>query len=115
MYVRRRWLPAFVVIAGVWLAGCSESHDAWFANPCDEPLVIRTFYAAAGADGPASAEDLIAEATLAANAVTKVEDAFQDAAGSTWFVEVDGAETFSVTTDEMPRWFVSLPADACDG
>lgn len=45
--------------------------------------------------------------------MTKVEDAFQDASGFTWFVEIVGGPTIRVTKKQMPKWFFSLPAMAC--
>jgi len=65
--------------------------------------------------GMEKSDEMIAEARLAANTVTKVEDAFQDANGFVWFIEIVGGPTFRITKDEMPKWLVSLPATACRG
>lgn len=46
--------------------------------------------------------------------MTKVEEAFQDANGFTWFIEVDDGPTLRLHKDDMPEWFVSLPASACE-
>jgi len=95
------------------LAACSSSHDGWFANPCPNPLTIRTFYSDREIETPTKSDEMIAEATLRPNAVTKVEDAFQDANGFTWFIEVVGGPTIQRSKQEMPKWFVALPATVC--
>lgn len=53
------------------------------------------------------------KATLAPEAVTKVEDAVQDANGFTWFVRVDDGEPFEVGEADMPEWSWGLPAAVC--
>lgn len=95
------------------LGACSRSHDAWFANPCDQALTVRTFYVERGTSGMEKSDDQIAEATLRPSGITKVEDAFQDANGFVWFVEVVGGPTLRMTKADMPKWLVSLPATAC--
>jgi hypothetical protein len=106
---------AAIALAGTVLltSGCSESYDAWFANPCAERLTVQTFYAKRGTNGPVSSDERIAEATLSPEAVTKVEDAFQDAAGFTWFLKVNELPALRLTREDMPKWFVSLPASVC--
>lgn len=94
------------------LTGCSRSYDAWFANPCPAELRVRTFYANR-VTSDLQAGGLIAEARLAAESVTRVKDAFQDAAGFTWFIQVGDSAPTMVTRAEMPKWFVSIPASAC--
>ena len=58
-------------------------------------------------------DSMIAEATLAPSAVTKVEDAFQNANGFTWFVEVVGGPTMRLSKSQMPDWLVTVPSTAC--
>ena len=111
--VRGRAAIIVVLITGFLLGGCSYSHDGWFANPCPTELTVRTFYVQRDTSGTEKSDDMIAEARLTANAVTKVEDAFQDANGFVWFIEIVGGPTLRITKDEMPKWFVSLPAAAC--
>lgn len=94
------------------LTGCSRSYNGWFANPCPVDLRVRTFYAN-GVASDLHAGELIAEASLAAETVTRVEDAFQDAAGFTWFVQVGDGAPKMVTRAEMPKWFFSIPASVC--
>lgn len=112
--MRTRWSLGGIVAAGLTLTACSYSYDAWFANPCGTSLEVRTYYAEQGADGALHRSDeLIASATLAANAVTNVEDAFQDAGGFTWFITIGDAAPMGVTKADMPHWVVSVPASAC--
>ena len=61
------------------------------------PLVVRTFYAKQVNGVVQSSNDMIAEATLAPEAVTKVPKAFQDAAGFTWFVTIGNSEPIKLT------------------
>ena len=100
-------------LAAVALTGCSKSHDAWFANPCPQSLSIRTLYVQRGTDATKASDEVIASATLEPTSVTKVEDAFQDASGFTWFVQVDNGPTLRFQKDDMPEWFVALPASVC--
>jgi hypothetical protein len=93
------------------LTSCSSSHDGHFANPCDKPLTVRTYYVVRGTTD--KSDDLIAEAVVKPLTVTKVDDAFQDASGFTWWVEIDGGPTFKVSKRTMPRWTVTIPASAC--
>ncbi|HZX55247.1 MAG TPA: hypothetical protein VFE86_11230 [Ilumatobacteraceae bacterium] len=95
------------------LSSCSSSYDGWFANPCAAPLVVRTFYAEHVNGVVQSSDDVIAEATLAPEAVTKVPNAFQDAAGFTWFLTIGHSEPIKLTKADMPHWVVALPASAC--
>ncbi|MFE6861605.1 hypothetical protein [Nocardia sp. NPDC057668] len=95
------------------LTGCSHSHDGYFENPCDKPLTIHTFYYESGST-EAKTEDIIATAVIQPLAVIKVQRAFQDAAGFTWWVQVSGQPEFTVSKDAMPEWKVSIPVSACD-
>ncbi len=104
-----------MLTGGFLLGGCSYSHDAWFANPCSSELTVRTFFVERDTSGMEKSDEMIAEAALTANAVTKVEDAFQDANGFVWFIEIVGGPTVRISKDEMPKWFVSLPATVCHG
>jgi hypothetical protein len=104
---------AAVVGTAVLTSGCSKSYDAWFANPCAERLTVEVFYADRGTETPAPSDERIAKATLRPEGVTKVEDAFQDANGFTWFLKVSDLPLKQVTKQDMPKWFVSLPASVC--
>jgi hypothetical protein len=101
--------------AVVALGACSKSYDAWFANPCPEELRIRTLYVVRDGTGSKPSDEVIARAVLRPKGVTKVEDAFQDANGFTWFVEVAGGPTLKVSKETMAKWRVSIPASACSG
>jgi hypothetical protein len=89
---------------------CSHSYDAYFANPCGRPLTVRTYYVVRGTED--KSEDLIATALVNQLTVTKVKDAFQDANGFIWWVEVEG-QSFKVLKDTMPRWTFTIPATVC--
>lgn len=75
---------------------------------------MRTLYVERGTNGSKPSDDVIATASLSAESVTKVGDAFQDASGFTWFVAVDAGPTLRVTKEQMPNWFVALPASICN-
>jgi hypothetical protein len=112
--VRRGAIPLVgAVVALASFAACSRSYDGWFANPCAEDLKLEVLYADRDSRTPAPSEEVIGRATLAAEAVTKVDDAFQDANGFTWFLRVNDAEPFPMAKNDMPKWFVSLPASLC--
>ena len=102
-----------VLIATV-AGGCSYSHDAWFANPCNTSLLIETLYVERGMDEVKPSDEVIARATLAPERVTKVDDAFQDANGFTWFLRIQGDDLLELRKSEMPEWFVALPATVCE-
>jgi len=93
------------------MTSCVAAHDGHFANPCEKPLRIRTYYVVRGTEDKGN--ELIAEATIKPLTVTKVDDAFVDANGFTWWVEVEGGPTFKVSKRTMPRWTVAIPASAC--
>ncbi len=104
---------AVAAVLSAGLTGCSTSYDAWFANPCSYPVVVRTLYVERGTDASRASDEVIATASLRPEAVTKVEEAFQDANGFTWFVAVEGGPLLRVSKKEMPKWFVALPASVC--
>jgi hypothetical protein len=109
-----RVLAAIALTVTVLLtSGCSRSYDAWFANPCAERLTVETFYAERGSNPTVASDERIAKATLRAEGVTKVEDAFQDASGFTWFLKVNDLPAQRLSKEDMPKWFVSLPASVC--
>lgn len=95
------------------LAGCSRSHDAWFANPCPDVVTVRTFYVREVAPDDLRPGELIRDASLAPQAVTQVKDAFQDAAGFSWFIQVGDQAPSLISKEQMPKWLVALPASAC--
>lgn len=95
------------------LPGCTRAYDAWFANPCPHDLHIRTLYVVRGAPEPEPSDDVIAEATLRPEAVTKVEDAFIDANGFIWFIQVGDRPPQEISKRDMPEWFVALPSSVC--
>lgn len=100
-------------LAATTLASCTRAYDAWFANPCSHDLHIRTLYVVRGTAEPEPSDDVIAEATRRPEAVTKVEDAFIDANGFTWFVQVDDLPPREISKRDMPEWFVVMPSSVC--
>jgi hypothetical protein len=96
-------------LAAVTLGGCSGPKDGYFANPCDSSITIRTYGGDIDQQKPA---DALAEAKLPPATVTKVHNAF-DTVGDVFTVEVVGTTSFKITSDEMPKWFVAIPARAC--
>jgi hypothetical protein len=77
--VRRGAIPLVgAVVALASFAACSRSYDGWFANPCAEDLKLEVLYADRDSRTPAPSDEVIVRATLTAEAVTKVDDAFQD-------------------------------------
>jgi hypothetical protein len=111
--VNRRAFVAGLAVASIGLGACSSSHDGWFANPCAGNLKVEVLYADRDSKEPAPSDEVIVTATLAGEAVTKVDDAFQDANGFTWWLRVDGGEPFAIPKKDMPKWFVPLPASLC--
>lgn len=110
---RRTMLVVIAVSISVVAGSCSYSHDAWFANPCSKPLLVETLYVERGTEVAEPSDDVIARATLAPEKVTKVEDAFQDANGFTWFLRFEGGDLMELSKSDMPEWFVGLPATLC--
>jgi hypothetical protein len=113
--MRRLVLASFVLAAVCVLGACSYSHDAWFANPCGHALRIKTLYVVRDGTASKPSDQVIASAVLRPVAVTEVDEAFQDANGFAWFVQVAGRPTLRVEKRQMPRWLVALPASVCRG
>lgn len=109
-------LVVALALATMGLSACSSSYDGWFANPCPHPVEIRTLWPERDSDPVRASDDAMAQATLPAEKVTKVEDAYFDANGFTWFVEVEGAPLITVTDRQLKKVkrIVVIPASACE-
>lgn len=105
-----RWLA--VVIASVGFAtSCTKSIDIWLVNPCAKSLEIHTFDLPPERIGGEQPNKRI---SLPAVSVVKVQDAFTDAAGKDWSVQiVDPARTLAVDGDRLTHETLALPAEVC--
>lgn len=109
--VRRVFVLLLPLVVLVSSTGCSRSYDAYFENPCDQPLTVHTYWVIRGTQE--KGDEVIARAVLRPLAVTKVERAFQNANGFTWWVQVLGETAFKVSDKTMPGWKVRIPISSC--
>lgn len=92
----------------VVLGGCSKSFDAWFANPCDEPVKIEIYFRSLDAiEGATPARSF----SINAMSLRFVEDAFS---GGKNVVALEfGQDPFSVVPETLVNETVLLPASSC--
>jgi hypothetical protein len=109
---------SFMVLALI-LPACVETFDGLFANPCEEQLTVEVFYGSPEEWRSEADPEPIIEADLAPLVVTRVPDAFDDPAQTSFTVAVQGTETV-VAVDSTNRresmggdMAVVIPASAC--
>lgn len=105
---RSRCFVVIVATATLTLSSCVRTADAYFANPCSVDLEITTYRA----PEPLESEE-IKSATLQAESVTKVEDAFDSEVG--WSVSIEGTDQFlEIDKDTWVHNTVVIPAEVCE-
>lgn len=108
---RQGWSAALLVVCSVGLGSCSKSSDVWIANPCDVPLQVRTF------DIPPDkieGEEPNEHAEIPALSVSKLDNAFSDAAGGEWSIQIVEPESvYAVSRDQLSNDTFVVPAETC--
>lgn len=105
----KRTLIAGIVI--LLLSGCTKSFDVYFANPCDRELSIETYSLP---PDRIEGEPESATGDVASLSVTKVDDAFFNAAGYAWSVVIEGFEDpIPIDGKKLKNDTIVLPAAVC--
>lgn len=109
-FLLRPWRVVAALLVALLFIGCTKSYDAWLVNPCDRELKVETFDVRVDR---ASREEPLTRVALPAVSVTKVEDAFTDAAGRNWTIVVNGTKALAVDGDSWRNKTVVIPAVYC--
>lgn len=92
----------------VFGTACIKSVDAYFVNPCSEPLTISThdYFVP-------SEENQVESVTLEPGSVTKIDGAFHG--GGNWSVSIEGSdEIVRVNDEDWVHETVVIPEEVCD-
>jgi hypothetical protein len=109
--IKASGLLALVTILLTCSTACSKYYDAWFANPCDSELTVRTYVGGVEKIGD---NFFMREARIPAASMQKVDDAFADAAGWDWAVViVEKDAKFPVDGRKWKHSTVLIPAEFC--
>lgn len=104
---RRLSMSLPLLLAGVT---CTSSIDAFFVNPCSEPVQITTYSSSFPSD-----DALGQVAVLDAEKTTKVEGAFDIPVEHGWAIEIEGLdEPLRPDEKDWVRDTIVIPAAVCN-